>query len=740
MTEKIGNVTLDLTHYSGQDLYCDGPTEDEILSIVRNYRPDQYDGIIRDRKKWEILYHLSTARGNIVDWIPFTGTEKVLEIGAGPGAITGTLAAKCGHVDCVDLSRKRSEINAYRNRSRDNITIYVGNFEEVEPSLDRDYDYIFLIGVFEYAGSYISTEAPFHTELTRILQHVRRSPENGALEGRVVIAIENRLGLKYFAGCAEDHSGKYFENIESYDTQKPTARTFSRPALEKIFGECGLGQEQYSFYYPYPDYKFMDTLYSDKKLPEYTQLSENIRNFDRDRLLLFDERKAYKGLLEDGLYPLFSNSYEIVIGPSLPVIYCKYCTDRAAQYRISTVIVEEDGEKKVRKYAAAEEARQHVLKMAESCSLLSERYLTQADGSGELGNAFSLADMEPNLQVAACSVLPDHKGVEFEYIKGRTLESLLDEKLDAGDREGFTELLGEYTRRVGAGEEGAKASDDDMTFTNIIVSKDMWTAIDYEWAVDGAVPVRELLCRSILCYFLEDQSRRRKVYELIPEEELLSLIGVTKDEAVQLAEKEAQFQKKVTGGILSLGGLRAQMGPEVIKPALLQTDEEKEIAYREQLARAEEEERRAQEEERNHRALVTPQIYYDMGDGYKEEDSFFLNDWYKEEGMLTFRLDIPRAVRKLRIDPSLCPGVVRIREVRCAGKNLTDMMVRYVKSCGRKSGCASWVFDGSDPWFEWDMKKIRRKAGIRTDDGAPADSIAFTLQFAGIPSTMADGL
>ena len=32
--------------------------------------------------------------------------------------------------------------------------------------------------------------------------------------GRIVIAIENRLGLKYLAGCAEDHLGTYFSGIQ----------------------------------------------------------------------------------------------------------------------------------------------------------------------------------------------------------------------------------------------------------------------------------------------------------------------------------------------------------------------------------------------------------------------------------------------------------------------------------------------------------------------------------------------
>ena len=35
MTEQIGKVTLDLSFYPGEDFYCDGTVEDEILDIVK---------------------------------------------------------------------------------------------------------------------------------------------------------------------------------------------------------------------------------------------------------------------------------------------------------------------------------------------------------------------------------------------------------------------------------------------------------------------------------------------------------------------------------------------------------------------------------------------------------------------------------------------------------------------------------------------------------------------------------
>ena len=102
MTEQIGKIKLDLTHYPGEDFYCDGQIEDELLEITKNYAEIEYQRIIEEKASWPILYHLSPLRENIVDWIPMEKTAKVLEIGSGCGAITGALSRKAGEVVCVD--------------------------------------------------------------------------------------------------------------------------------------------------------------------------------------------------------------------------------------------------------------------------------------------------------------------------------------------------------------------------------------------------------------------------------------------------------------------------------------------------------------------------------------------------------------------------------------------------------------------------------------------------------------
>ena len=148
--EQIGKVKINLVHYPGEDLYCDGEIEDELLTIARDYAEVEYPRIIEEKKSWPILYHLSKLRENIVEWLPIDKNMKVLEIGSGCGAITGALAKKAGEVTCIDLSRKRSLINAYRHMDCDNVTIHVGNFQDIEPDIPEDYDFICLIGVFEY--------------------------------------------------------------------------------------------------------------------------------------------------------------------------------------------------------------------------------------------------------------------------------------------------------------------------------------------------------------------------------------------------------------------------------------------------------------------------------------------------------------------------------------------------------------------------------------------------------------
>ncbi|MBQ8822899.1 MAG: class I SAM-dependent methyltransferase [Lachnospiraceae bacterium] len=646
MTETIGKITLDLSKYPGEDFYCDGTVEDELLQIARDYSPVEYGRIIEEKKSWPILYHLSPLRENIVDFIPFTKEDKVLEVGSGCGAITGVFSRKAGSVTCVDLSKKRSMINAYRHTDCENVTIHVGNFKDIEPTLPTDFNYICLIGVFEYGQAYIGGETPYEDFLKILLRHL-------APGGRIVIAIENRLGMKYFAGCKEDHLGDYFSGIEGYPNGGGV-RTFSRPALEQIFANCGV--ENAAFYYPYPDYKFMTTVYSDGYLPGQGELCNNFRNFDRDRMLLFDEKNAFDGVVKDGLFSVFANSYVAVIGGELPVMYTKYSNDRAPQYQIKTVICKDEaGNLQVRKYSLTEEAREHVRSMKLAYENLCKRY----ENSVLAINKCQVVETAEELYAA------------FEFVSGRPLSELMDACVEKRDYEGFYALFEEYMERVGYNEEYPVA-DYDLIFANILVDGNTWTLIDYEWTFGKAVSTRELAFRAIYCYILEDEKRNA-----IDLGRVLDTLHISEKEAEEYRAQEADFQKFVTGKRLSMGEIRNLLGGEVYTP-------EKWIEPHKEATKA-----------------ARVQIYQDTGSGYKEEESVYVPDAYVNDTLVEFEFHVSGNVQMLRVDPSFSSCMCKILEMTFNEQPVPlekrGILITNGKVLKGDKSCPSVVFPTMDP-------------------------------------------
>jgi 2-polyprenyl-3-methyl-5-hydroxy-6-metoxy-1,4-benzoquinol methylase len=294
--DKSEDKRLNYSFYNGVDLYSDGEIEDEMLEIAKNN--NDFESVIAGDNRWPILYHFSNKRHNLLEWYPFDKEAEVLEIGAGCGAITGVLCNKCKHVTSVELSQKRSLINYYRNRDKENLEIIVGNLNDIQ--FDKKFDYITLIGVLEYAAMYTSSESPYEDFLKTIKTHLKPS-------GVLVTAIENKFGLKYWAGSKEDHTGSMFDGLENYPSNQKVS-TFSKLELTKHLVNAGFSENE--FYYPYPDYKLPNSIYSDDRLPRVGELNNNINNYDQSRTILFNEQSVYNNILfSEGEYPFFSNSF-----------------------------------------------------------------------------------------------------------------------------------------------------------------------------------------------------------------------------------------------------------------------------------------------------------------------------------------------------------------------------------------------------------------------------------------------
>jgi hypothetical protein len=293
----MSNLVLDF--YKGSDKYSDGDVEDFFLQSLDEGLSDEE--ILEKRPNdWATYYHFSDKRWNLLRPLSFEG-KSVLEIGGGCGAITGYLLNHAKELSVIELSKRRSQIIQARYKEAKNLDIYVGAAQDVEFS--KKFDVVTLIGVLEYAGVIFPDEGE---PQKRLLNFVKNKLNES---GELVLAIENALGMKYFAGAPEDHTGKLFDGITDYQNTK--IKTFGRNELKDLLMSSGF--DEVEFYYPYPDYKFCDVIFTDEMLPRLGQINREFSpNFDAPRYNLFSEKRFAEKLIKNGIIEHFMNSFLVV--------------------------------------------------------------------------------------------------------------------------------------------------------------------------------------------------------------------------------------------------------------------------------------------------------------------------------------------------------------------------------------------------------------------------------------------
>ena len=249
-------MKVNYNFYTGRDSYSDGDVEKDIIKYLEDYGEENYTEIFKKDIRWPVFYHITPIRKNILKWYKFKENAEVLEIGAGMGAITGILCDNAAHVTSVELSKQRAMAIEKRCKDKENLELIIGNFNDIK--FEKKFDYITLIGVLEYAPLYTDSNNPFEDFLKNIKSLLKD-------DGKLLIAIENQFGMKYFSGVEEDHTNKIYDGITGYENKKGI-RTFGKNELKEILQKSGYSYTK--FYYPMPDYKLPNIIFSDKYLPD----------------------------------------------------------------------------------------------------------------------------------------------------------------------------------------------------------------------------------------------------------------------------------------------------------------------------------------------------------------------------------------------------------------------------------------------------------------------------------------
>ncbi len=312
----------------GEVDYADG-SEDPVLEILEEAddRSTASDELARHISDWPTRYHLSRQRANLLRPLNLGPGARVLDVGAGTGAIARHVAETGADVVALEGTLPRARAAAARCDGLANVEVVCGPVDAFD---DADgFDVVLCIGVLEYAGESLLSKL---RSLTRP-------------DGVVVVAIENQLGLKYLLGYGEDHLGEPWAGVEGYRTPSPSPspsqgtspRTWSRRRLGGLLAQAGFPSQRWLF--PFPDYKLPavvvdEAAYAEVDAPDF--VDQIVRwpcsPLASEPARVCDDRLAHRVFLEAGLGPDVANSFLVVAGHDAGAITRRLDPDVAAWF------------------------------------------------------------------------------------------------------------------------------------------------------------------------------------------------------------------------------------------------------------------------------------------------------------------------------------------------------------------------------------------------------------------------
>ncbi len=470
--------------------YADG-AEAELLALFRaaddrRVGSDELAAAVRD---WPTAYHLAPERAVLLAPIHIGPDDRVLDVGAGSGVNTRICADRGAAVTAVEGSAARAELIAHRCAGLEHVEVFCGPLDGLGAERQGDHDVVLLVGVLEYAGTGHGGSGGPAAFLDLVVDAL-------APGGVVVLAIENRLGLKYLLGFPDDHLGLPWVGWEGYRDGEPT--TWSRRELAQMLEGAGLAAQKWL--YPFPDYKLPTAVLAEEiydrldGVDMVDQIVGHPTSTEYARpVLVADDRAAHRALLTAGLGPDAANSFLIVAGRNPDavaervdqrVLAWRVAPDRRRRWGQQAAVIDSNQGLTIRRHLTAEGLKAED-RAGESVAVNSEGWLGQVEVAEE------------------------------GYVSGRNLEQCLLDCARQGDADGIAGLLRKWRAALAAHEMPVDSVSAPHPYLpadaaqvlppewldagpdNFAVTADGLKFVDREWVAAGGVDVRLAVVRGL---------------------------------------------------------------------------------------------------------------------------------------------------------------------------------------------------------------------------------------------------
>lgn len=291
----------------------------------------------------------------LLQWYDFEQDAKVLYIGDSKDALAKMLIDKSFAVVCAPVEQSCN--TAWTQE-------YKGGF-----------DYLIAVEALE------CTENP-----EQVLQNWRSLLKE---EGRLLLGMNNRFGIRYFCGDRDPYTGRNFDGIEgyrrAYDKKEDVfrGRCYSRNEMEKMLRAAGWNSFQ--FFSVLPDLQNPGLIYAEDYLPNEDLANRLFPTYNYPDTVFLEEAPLYESLENDGLFHKLANAWLIECGSKealCDVLHVTCSMERGRESALCTVVRRRGI---VEKRAVYPEGEARLEKLAAHAKELKERGIPVVDTKLEGG-------------------------------------------------------------------------------------------------------------------------------------------------------------------------------------------------------------------------------------------------------------------------------------------------------------------------------------------------------------------
>ena len=446
--------------------------EKSIIEFIEKYDENDYMNFLKSDDELEKIEALIDTSSNIVAWYDFNKDSNILEFDANFGEITKSLVTKLSNVVAIEKSKEKANVITKRIKNN-NLSVFTSTTE-----LNEKFDYILLRNLED-------------------LESVKKFLKE---DGTILLIFDNKFGISNFA------TNNKFKNV-----CEEKSGLYSKKEIEEYLNANGFFD--YNFFYPLPNYKSTNVVFSDKYLPNYhTTKIMNNRIMGKDNYLTFNELNALKQLTKDDKFKEFTNSYLVEINPKSKVKFVGFNNARNKEYRLCTKIYDEI----VTKESTCVESNSHINNIKDNIMNL-KKY------------GFNIVDEYKNEKIVS------------KYVSSKTfyqliIDNIINQKID----EAYFLITKwfEYIKTKFEQSED-KTIYADLVFENTFYIDNEFYFFDQEWCIYDA-PLEFILYRAISNIFAYNY----EINKIITQNEFLEHFDLLKN--IDLFHNiEKEFQRKI---------------------------------------------------------------------------------------------------------------------------------------------------------------------------------------------------